>query len=102
MRAHVVVFGCQCIIFKESHFEEKQALISKEEHRTKHIDVRHNLVWEYIENRIVEVIIVRSEENATDQFTKNLIQEIIFQKYALRDLTTGDDNEDNSEVKKYE
>jgi len=44
MRAHVVVFGCQCIIFKESHFEEKQALISKEEHRTKHIDVRHNLV----------------------------------------------------------
>jgi len=45
---------------------------------------------------------VRSEENATDQFTKNLIQEIIFQKYALRDLTTGDDNEDNSEVKKYE
>ena len=40
--------------------------------RTKHIDTRYHFVREYIEDGIVKVIFVRSEENDADIFTKNL------------------------------
>lgn len=43
--------------------------------RTKHIDTRYHFVREYIEDGIVKVIFVRSEENDADIFTKNLNQE---------------------------
>lgn len=40
--------------------------------RTKHIDTRYHFVREYIEDGIVKVIFVRSEDNDADIFTKNL------------------------------
>ncbi len=40
--------------------------------RTKHIDTRYHFVREYIEDGIVKVIFVRSENNHADIFTKNL------------------------------
>jgi len=40
--------------------------------RTKHIDTRYHFVREYIEDGIVKVQFVRSEENHADIFTKNL------------------------------
>jgi len=40
--------------------------------RTKHIDVRYHFVREFIEDGIVKIIFVRSEENDADIFTKNL------------------------------
>lgn len=43
--------------------------------RTRHIDVRYHFVRNYIENGIVKINFVRSEENDADLFTKNLKQE---------------------------
>jgi hypothetical protein len=40
--------------------------------RTKHIDMKHHFIREQIKNGLVEVKIVRSEENHADLFTKNL------------------------------
>ena len=40
--------------------------------RTKHIDIRHHGMKEYIEDGFIKVIFVRSEDNDSDIFTKNL------------------------------
>ena len=40
--------------------------------RTKHIDVRYRFVNEFIEDGIIKVIFVKTEENDSDGFTKNL------------------------------
>ena len=40
--------------------------------RTKHVDIRHHFVREYIEDGIVKIIFVMSSENDADDFTKNL------------------------------
>jgi hypothetical protein len=40
--------------------------------RTKHVDIRHHFVREYIEEGIVKIVFVRSRENDADIFTKNL------------------------------
>jgi len=47
--------------------------------RTKHIDTRYHFVREYIEDGIVKVVFVRSEENDGDIFTKNLNGELFKQ-----------------------
>ena len=40
--------------------------------RTKHIYVRHRLIWDYAEDSAVKIIFTRSEENLADSFKKNL------------------------------
>jgi hypothetical protein len=40
--------------------------------RTKHIDIRHHGMKEYIEDGFIKVVFVRSEDNDSDIFTKNL------------------------------
>ena len=40
--------------------------------RTKHVDTQYHFVREYIEQGILKIIYVRSEENDADIFTKNL------------------------------
>ena len=40
--------------------------------RTKHIDTRYHYVREFIEDGIVKIIFVRSEDNQADPFTKNV------------------------------
>ena len=49
--------------------------------RTKHIDTRYHFVREYIEDGIVKVVFVRSEDNDADIFTKNLNGET-FEKHS--------------------
>ena len=48
--------------------------------RTKHINTRYHFVREYVEDGILKVLFVRSEENDADLFTKNLNKEK-FQKH---------------------
>ena len=59
--------------------------------RTKHIDTRYHFVREYVQNGILKVTFVRSEENHADIFTKNLNVEK-FDKHSealgLRDTTS--------------
>jgi hypothetical protein len=50
--------------------------------RTKHIDTRYHFVREYVEDGIVKVVFVRSEDNDADIFTKNLNGET-FEKHCI-------------------
>ena len=43
--------------------------------RTKHVDARYHFVREFVEDGILQIIFVKSEENIADIFTKNLSQE---------------------------
>ena len=40
--------------------------------QTKHIDVCHNFIHDYVEDGTVKIKIFRSEENMANPFTKNL------------------------------
>lgn len=44
--------------------------------RTKHVDTRYHFVRDYVEDGIVKVEFVRSEQNTADIFTKNLNHEL--------------------------
>ena len=43
--------------------------------RTKHIDVHHHLICDYVEDRKLKNQFFSSEENVTDPFAKNLSDE---------------------------
>jgi len=49
--------------------------------RTKHVDTRYHFVREYVEDGIIKVEFVRSEDNHADIFTKNLNGEL-FHKHS--------------------
>jgi hypothetical protein len=40
--------------------------------RTKHVDIRYRFVNEYVEDKFIEIIFVRTEDNDADVFTKNV------------------------------
>ncbi len=44
--------------------------------RTKHIDIRTHFVRQYIEDGIIKIVFVKSEDNDADIFTKNTTEEI--------------------------
>ena len=48
--------------------------------RTKHIDARYHFVREYVEDGVLKILYVKSEENMADPYTKNT-SEIIFDKH---------------------
>ena len=48
--------------------------------RTRHIDIRYHFVREFIEDGVLKIIFVRSEENDSDMFTKN-VTEILYKKH---------------------
>ena len=45
---------------------------AKTSQRTKHIDVKYHFVREYVEDGMVKVVFVKSEENDADIWTKNV------------------------------
>ena len=44
--------------------------------RTKHVDIRYHYVREFVDEGVVKIVFVRSEENEADLFTKNLNEEL--------------------------
>jgi len=44
--------------------------------RTKHIDIRSKYVREYVEDGVIKIIFVKSEDNDSDLLTKNLGSEL--------------------------
>ena len=44
--------------------------------RTKHVDIRYHFVRDYIEKGIIQIDFVKSEDNDSDIFTKNLGEEL--------------------------
>jgi hypothetical protein len=55
--------------------------------RTKHVDTRYHFVRNYIEDGIIKVSFVRSEENEADIFTKNVTSDL-FLKHRDKILST--------------
>ena len=45
---------------------------TKTSHRTKYIDTRCHFVRKYIEDNVVVIVFVKSEDNQTDPYTKNM------------------------------
>ena len=45
---------------------------NNERKRTKYIDVKYHFIREYIENGVIKIIFVKSEDNMADPMTKNL------------------------------
>jgi hypothetical protein len=56
--------------------------------RMKHVDIRYHFVRDLIEEGIVEISFVRSEENDSDVFTKNLGEEL-FKKHINKYMTVN-------------
>jgi hypothetical protein len=44
--------------------------------RTIHIDIRQHFVRGYVEDDILKIVFVRSEDNDADMFTKNVTEEL--------------------------
>ena len=57
----------------------------KNSQRTKHVDVREHYVRQYVEDGLVKIVFVKSEENEADIYTKN-IYGTIFKKHAMKSL----------------
>jgi hypothetical protein len=66
--------------------------------RTKHIDIRTHFVREFIEDGIIKVIFVKSEDNDADIFTKNTSEEI-FKRHADKIIEEVGEKEDQQEKK---
>jgi hypothetical protein len=66
--------------------------------RTKHVDTRYHYVRDYIEDGILKVVFVRTTENQSDPFTKNLAVNP-FLKHISR-FMFDDVNEEKSKEKK--
>jgi hypothetical protein len=59
--------------------------------RTRHIDTRYHFVCEYIEDNIIKVLFVRSEDNEADIFTKNT-NSSLFHKHITHMIKPVDPN----------
>ena len=40
--------------------------------KSRHIDIRYHFIREYVDQGIVKIVFVKSEDNNSDPFTKNL------------------------------
>ena len=58
---------------------------AKNSQRTKHVDIRAHYVRQYVEDGIVKIIFVKSEENTADAYTKN-VSGVLYSRHAMKDL----------------
>jgi hypothetical protein len=59
--------------------------------RMKHVDVRYHFVRDYIEDGMVKIVFVKSEDNDSDIYTKNLGEEL-FYKHSGKYIQAIDDD----------
>ena len=59
--------------------------------RMKHVDIRYHFVRDYIEDGIVKIVFVKSEDNDSDIYTKNLGEEL-FHKHSGKYIQAIDDD----------
>merc|ERR1712025_733817 len=48
---------------------------TKTSHRTKHIDTHYHFVCKYVEDNVLKIVFVKSAENQTNPYTKNVREE---------------------------
>lgn len=51
--------------------------------RTKHVDIRYHFVRDYIEDGVIKILFVKSTDNDSDIYTKNLGEDL-FDKHSKR------------------
>jgi hypothetical protein len=61
--------------------------------RTKHIDIRQHFVREFIEDGILKILFVKSEDNDADIYTKNTSEEL-FNKHARKNVEKVNNDND--------
>jgi hypothetical protein len=54
--------------------------------RTKHIDIRYHFVREYVEDKFIDIVYVRTKENDADIFTKN-VDGTTYEEHAYKFIT---------------
>jgi hypothetical protein len=59
--------------------------------KMKHVDVQYHFVQEYIKDGIVNIVFVKSEDNNSDIYTKNLGEEL-FYKHSGKYIQAIDDD----------
>jgi hypothetical protein len=57
--------------------------------RTKHIDIRYNFVREFVADKFIKIIFMRTEENVSDGFTKNVSGDI-YEKHCKEFIANRD------------
>ena len=45
--------------------------------RSKHIDIKHHVIWEYVENKLIMLIRTPTEDMVADGFTKSLSRALL-------------------------
>ena len=63
------------IIMRVDNVGEIYLAKNAESRRTKHIDIRYHFVREYVEDDIVKIIFVKTQDNIADVYTKNVNEE---------------------------
>ena len=66
--------------------------------RTKHIDTRYHYTRDYVEDGIIKVKFVKSENNDADTFTKNTKSEDFMKHTAKYMSMRNDKKEENEEI----
>jgi hypothetical protein len=59
--------------------------------RMKHVDVKYHFVRDYIEDGIVKIVFVKSEDNDSDIYTKNLGEELFYKHSGKYSQAMADD-----------
>ena len=66
--------------------------------RTKHVDIRYHFIRQYIKDGTIMVEFVRSSENDSDIFTKNVTSET-FSRHSEKLIWTKEEYETEAEIK---
>ena len=62
--------------------------------RTKHIDIRYHFIRQHVENGIIQIELIKLEDNTADVFTKNLGYKL-FWTHVYKLMEWGYNDEDN-------
>jgi hypothetical protein len=57
--------------------------------RTRHVDIRYNYVREFVEDKFLKIVFVKTENNVSDEFTKNLSGEL-YEKHTPQHVVRKD------------
>ena len=55
---------------------------NQESRRTKYLDTKYHFVRDYVENGVVKVVYIKTEDNLADPFTKNVNSASINSKFS--------------------
>ena len=76
-----------CIIYEDNRAAEKIANNAMAQKRTKHIDIRHHFLREYVDNGTIKLVSVATKDQRSDIMTK-VLGKVLFEYF--RKFITSD------------